>query len=98
VLNDQLRIHSLIESSVGFEAVDKLVHVAIARALQPAAGNNAYGNAVAPIPGDLPNERLNVFVTKENKELLVKWFQDKGLVEESGVPEIVKSYEWWCKG
>ena len=34
VLNDQLRIHSLIESSVGFEAVDRQVHEAIAKALQ----------------------------------------------------------------
>ena len=35
VLNDQIRIHSLIESSVGFEAVDAQVLEAIAKALKP---------------------------------------------------------------
>jgi len=35
VLNDQIRIHRLIESSVGFEAVDAQVREAIARALKP---------------------------------------------------------------
>ena len=35
VLNDQLRIHSLIESSVGFEDMDKLVHEAIEQAFKP---------------------------------------------------------------
>ena len=34
VMNDQLRIHSLIESSVGFDAVDTQVREAIAKALQ----------------------------------------------------------------
>jgi hypothetical protein len=99
VLNDQLRIHSLIESSVGFEAVDKIVHEAIARALHPKVeGGSGYQSTSATSTGGHPNKRLNVFVTKENEELLVKWFQDKGLVEENVIPEMAKSYEWWSKG
>jgi len=99
VLNDQLRIHSLIESSVGFEAVDKQVHQAIARALHPKDDSGSgYQSTTASTTEDRPNKHLYVCVTEENEELLVKWFQGKGLVEESGVPEMVKSYEWWCKG
>ena len=80
VLNDQLRIHSLIESSVGFEAVDKQVHQAIAKALHPAAGNGAYSNA----PGDHSStEPVVVQISDENKEFLVKWLRDKGLVDQS---------------
>jgi hypothetical protein len=87
VLNDQLRIHSLIESSVGFEAVDKIVHEAIARALHPAAGN-AYSNAVANTPGDCSNDPVVVVqITDGNKEFLVNWLQDKGLVDRSRVGE-----------
>jgi hypothetical protein len=82
VLNDQLRIHSLIESSVGFEAVDKIVHEAIARALHPAAGNDAYSNTVANTSGDGSNDPVVVQISDENKELLVKWLQDKGRVGE----------------
>jgi hypothetical protein len=82
VLNDQLRIHSLIESSVGFEAVDKQVHQAIARALQPAAGN-AYGNAVDTTPGDRSSPFV-VQLTHANRETIVKWLQDgqgRGLLD-----------------
>eukprot|EP01036_Dinobryon_divergens_P025933 gene25933-34532_t len=91
VLNDQLRIHSLIESSVGFDAVDKLVHEAIARAL-PADGSNAY-NTTAAASGDPQRNPLVVPITNENKKHLVKWLQDKGLVEEKQVPEKIEVYE-----
>ena len=83
VLNDQLRIHSLIESSVGFEAVDKQVHQAIARALHPAAGN-AYGNAVNITPGDRSKDPIVVLVTDGNKETFKKWLQygqGQGLID-----------------
>ena len=75
VLNDKLRIHSLIESSVGFEAVDKLVHEAIA--------GNAYHATTVTTTGDCSKDIFTVFVTnKQNKESLMKWFQEKGFAEE----------------
>ena len=84
VLNDQLRIHSLIESSVGFEAVDKLVHEAIARALHPAIDDvHVYDITTATITGDqAQQECINGLITKEKKELLEKWLQDNSLLSE----------------
>ena len=84
VLNDQLRIHSLIESSVGFEAVDKLVHEAIARALHPAREDgHAYGITTAITSGDqAQQECINGSITIEKKELLEKWLQDNTLFSE----------------
>ena len=90
VLNDQLRIHSLIESSVGFETVDKLVHEAIARALTPAGSNiNAYHTTTTSTATTISTtqEPLVVPITKEKNEELVKWLQDNGVVEEGYVFE-----------
>ena len=69
VLNDQLRIHSLIESSMGFEAVDKQVHEAIARALGHPASGNALGNAV-----DLPAH-------VEIAQRILSWFLQQTRIE-----------------
>jgi hypothetical protein len=94
VLNDQLRIHSLIESSVGFETVDKQVHQAIARALHPAAGNVAYGNAVDITPEGRPQEDPFVIPIRRGKaSVLVKLLQDNDLIEGNRVPERVDNYE-----
>jgi hypothetical protein len=71
---------------VGFEAVDKIVHEAIARALHPAAGN-AYRNAVANTPGDGSNDPVVVQITDGDKELLVKWLRDKGLIDGNRASE-----------
>ena len=79
VLNDQLRIHSLIESSVGFEAVDKIVHEAIAKALHPAAGN-AYPDT-STLRLNRPKEPIVFPISRENKGFFVKLLQDKGLVD-----------------
>ena len=85
VLNDQLRIHSLIESSVGFEAVDKQVHEAIAKALHPAAGNGAYSNAAVITPGDRSSTLPFVVpLTNAIRETIVKLLQDgqgQGLID-----------------
>ncbi len=89
VLNDQLRIHSLIESSVGFEAVDKIVHEAIARALHPAAGN-AYSNAVDNTP---PKDPLVIPIRRGKATVLVKLLQDNGLIDGNQVPEKVENYK-----
>jgi len=68
VLNDQLRIHSIIENSVGFEAVDSKVREAIARALQKVADSHSQG----------ADERLAL--TAEDKEFVLNWFQERGLI------------------
>ena len=85
VLNDQLRIHSLIESSVGFDAVDTQVREAIAKALQVGGQtpqqpsllstqqNHAEGNT----------ETISVAVTEEKKNLCVKFFRDNDILAES---------------
>jgi hypothetical protein len=81
---------------VGFEAVDKIVHEAIAKALHPAAGN-AYSNAVANTPGDRASkDPVVVQIRKENTKSFVKWLQygqDKGLVDGNKFPERVENYE-----
>jgi hypothetical protein len=80
VLNDQLRIHSLIESSVGFEAVDKVVHEAIADALKVAYPKPDVSTQPI-IPLELTNESL--------KESLVTWFRNNGNLEESKAPSSI---------
>jgi len=96
VLNDQLRIHSLIESSVGFEAVDKLVHEAIARALHPKDEGSVYQTATVATIEDRSRKLITVSITlnEQKKELLLKWLQDNGLVEEYQVSGQIESYEW----
>ena len=85
VMNDQLRIHSLIESSVGFDAVDTQVREAIAKALQVGGQtphppsllstqqNNVEGNT----------ETVSIEVTEEKKNLWLNIFRDNGVLAES---------------
>ena len=100
VLNDQLCIHNLIESSVGFVAVDKLVHEAIARALHPKDDDNVYHTTTAATIGDRSQELITVSITlnEQKKESLLKWLQDHSLVEEHHAAGKIESYEWLCKG
>ena len=100
VLNDQLRIHNLIESSVGFEAVDKLVHEAIARALHPKDDDSVYHTTTAATIGDRSQELITVSITlnEQKKESLLKWLQDHSLVVEHHASGKIESYEWLCKG
>jgi hypothetical protein len=76
VLNDQLRIHSIIENSVGFEAVDSKVREAIARALQVA--DSPPSQIQSRSQGT--DERLAL--TAEDKEFIfiLNWFQERGLI------------------
>ena len=73
---------------MGFEAVDKLVHEAIARALTP-AGSNVYRitSSTALTTGENPKQPLVVPRTKVKTEELVKWLQENGVVEERHVLE-----------
>eukprot|EP01035_Chromulina_nebulosa_P047004 gene47004-63679_t len=93
VLNDQLRIHSLIESSVGFEAVDKIVHEAIAKALHPAEGNGEYSKAAAITPERRPQDPFVIPIRRGKATVLVKLLQDNDLIEGNRVPERVDNYE-----
>ena len=93
VLNDQLRIHSLIESSVGFEAVDKLVHEAVARALHPAReGSHAY-QTTAATTGDRPREPFVVPVRREKTTAVVKLLRYHDLIDENQFFEKIEGYE-----
>ena len=85
VLNDQLRIHNLIESSIGFETVDKQVHEAIARALKVAPTNSQPSQQHTG-----SGQRLTLIVdTAEKKESLLNWCRSYGLVTASIVAEQV---------
>ena len=84
VLNDQLRIHSLIESSVGFEAVDRQVHEAIAKALQ-----------IDQTHSSLPQKQLETQQSRtitvpvtpvEKRQSLVEWLQSNEILQESTPP------------
>ena len=78
VLNDQLRIHSLIESSVGFEAVDNLVREAIARALQVPQQTQTL-QLLQP-DQDSSERKLLTFdlTTEEKKHSLMSWCRTEG--------------------
>ena len=82
VLNDQIRIHSLIESSVGFEAVDAQVREAIALALKP---DGATLPAVSSA-GDGAMQTLSVDAPKEKKESIMRFFCNEGLIVEAEIP------------
>ena len=77
VLNDQLRIHSLIESSVGFEAVDRQVHEAIARALHV---DHAPSHAQQQQQQQQQSQDKRLYLSDGNKEFLLNWFQAEGLI------------------
>ena len=85
VLNDQIRIHSLIESSVGFEAVDAQVREAIARALKP---DGATLPAVSSAR-DGTMQEISVNAAQEKIESLVRWLCNEGLIVEANVPKDV---------
>ena len=88
VLNDQLRIHSLIESSVGFDYVDDKVRQAIAQDLQKA---HPYPiNRLTTQPTIHLHRRVTVDSSMELlKESLVRLFRDNGKLEESQAPSSI---------
>ena len=73
VLNDQLRIHSLIESSVGFEAVDRHVHEAIAKALQV---DQTQSLQQKNQPASQPSRTVTVPVTSREVKDFLQWLRD----------------------
>ena len=82
VLNDQLRIHSLIESSVGFEAVDGQVREAIARALQV-----DQTSCLPSQQSQRTTERVSVDVTTtKERTSLVKWLQGNEMLKDGKFP------------
>ena len=87
VLNDQLRIHSLIESSVGFEAVDRHVHEAIAKALQV---DQTQSLQQKNQPASQPSRTVTVPLTsrKEVKDFL-QWLRDHDKLQESTSPSSI---------
>ena len=86
VLNDQLRIHSLIESSVGFEAVDRQVHEAIAKALQMDQTQSLQQIQ----PASQPSKTVAMTVTTgEKKDSLTKWLRDHEMLQESTPPSLI---------
>jgi hypothetical protein len=88
VLNDQLRIHSLIESSVGFEAVDKKVHEAIAKALQVSP---TVSLPTQQRSATRSGERISrTFDTTESKETIENWLRVEGLVGAEKVAEKIE--------
>jgi len=85
VMNDQLRIHSLIESSVGFDAVDTQVREAIAKALQ-VGGQTPHQPSILStqqnrVEGN--TETVSVAVTEEKRNHWVNIFRDNGVLAES---------------
>eukprot|EP01035_Chromulina_nebulosa_P024961 gene24961-32521_t len=88
VLNDKLRIHSIIESSVGFEAVDQQVHEAIAKALQV-----DQAQILSQIQLRIHNqssETISVAVTmEEKKQFLAKWLRENGMIRENKTPSSI---------
>ena len=85
VMNDQLRIHSLIESSVGFDAVDTKVREAIAKALQVGGQTPHQPSLLSTQQNHVEGntEMVSVAVTEEKKNLLVKVFRDNGILAAS---------------
>ena len=93
VMNDQLRIHSLIESSVGFDAVDTQVREAIAKALQvgghtpkqPSLSSRTRRKVIKRRyqleEGN--TEKVSVAVTEEKKNLCFNFFRDNDILAES---------------
>ena len=87
VLNDQLRIHSLIESSVGFEAVDEQVREAIARALQV---DHTPSCLTSSQQSQQTTEKVSVgSMTIEKKDSLVKWLRENEMLKEEKVPSSI---------
>ena len=85
VLNDQLRIHSLIESSVGFEAVDEQVREAIARALQVDPTSHLSSKQ-----SKHTTEKVSVDTkTMEKGKSLMKWLRDNEMVKEDKAPSSI---------
>jgi len=86
VLNDQLRIHSLIESSVGFEAVDRQVHEAIAKALQMDQTQSLQQIQ----PASQPSKTVAMTVTTgEKKDSLTKWCRENEMLQDSMSPSSI---------
>ena len=75
VLNDQLRIHSIIESSVGFEAVDRQVHEAIAAALKvvPTSSQQLQSQT---------SSGKQLSMTFDTAESLLSWFQGRDIADK----------------
>ena len=83
VLNDQLRIHSLIESSVGFEAVDRHVHEAIAKALQVDQTQSLQQK-------NQPASRtVTVPVPSSDVKDFLQWLRDHNMLQESTSPSSI---------
>jgi len=85
VMNDQLRIHSLIESSVGFDAVDSQVREAIAKALQVGGQTPHQPSLLSTQQNHVEGntETVSVAVTDEKKNLLVCFLRDNDILVES---------------
>ena len=85
VMNDQLRIHSLIESSVGFDAVDTQVREAIAKALQVGGQTPHQPSLLATQQNHVEGntETVSIEVTEEKKNLWVNFCRDNGVLAES---------------
>lgn len=86
VLNDQLRIHSLIESSVGFEAVDRHVHEAIAKALQV---DQTQSLQQKNQPASQPSRIVTVPVTSREVKDFLQWLRDHDKLQESTSPSSI---------
>ena len=84
VLNDQIRIHSLIESSVGFEAVDAQVREAIAKALKP---DNISTLKTISSTGDDTIQTFSFDASMEKKDSLMMWLCNEGFLKEADVPK-----------
>ena len=85
VMNDQLRIHSLIESSVGFDAVDTQVREAIAKALQVGGQTPHQPSLLATQQNHVEGntEAVSIEVAEEKKNFLVNICRDNGVLAES---------------
>jgi hypothetical protein len=85
VMNDQLRIHSLIESSVGFDAVDTQVREAIAKALQVGGQTPHQPSLLATQQNHVEGntKTVSIEVTEEKKDFLVNICRDNGVLAES---------------
>jgi hypothetical protein len=86
VLNDQLRIHSLIESSVGFEAVDRQVHEAIAKALQV---DQTQSLQQKNQPASQPSRTVTVPVPSRDVKDFLQWLREHDMLQESTPPSSI---------
>jgi len=84
-MNDQLRIHSLIESSVGFDAVDTQVREAIAKALQVGGQTPHQPSLLATQQNHVEGntETVSIEVAEEKQNLWVNFLSDNGVLAES---------------